>query len=140
MKYQRVAVSAFIPHNDRVLIVQRAADEKFLPDMWELVGGKVEWGENPYLGLVREVKEEAGIIVKPLQPYYVSDYTPNKGRHMVEIGIICKIIGSSTIKLSLEHQDYYWATEEEIRNHLQITEWMKQEILIGFEFLRRWKP
>lgn len=138
MKYQNVAVSAFIPHNGKVLIVQRAADEKFLPNIWEQVGGKVEWGENPLAGLVREVKEEAGITVKALQPYYVSDYTPNDERHMIEIGIICEVIGNPDITLSPEHQAYAWATEAEIKNHPGITDWMREEILQGFNFLQQW--
>jgi len=139
MKYQNVAVSAFVPHDGKVLVVQRAADEDFLPDNWEQVGGKIEWGENPFDGLVREVMEEAGITVKPVQVYWLSDYTPNSDRHMVEAGIICELVGSPDVKLSHEHQAYKWVTEDEIKKISPMTDSMREEILAGFNFLREWK-
>lgn len=139
MKYQNVAVSAFIPHEDKVLIVQRAADEDFLPNSWEQVGGKIEWGEDPFEGLVREVQEEAGITVKPLQAYWVQSYTPNSDRHMVEVGIICELVGKSDVTLSEEHQAYEWVTEDEVKAISPMTDSMREEILSGFSFLRVWK-
>lgn len=139
MKYQNVAVSAFIPQGDKVLIVQRAADEDFLPDSWEQVGGKIEWGETPFDGLIREVKEEAGIAVKPMQVYWLTDYTPNGERHMVEAGIICEVEGNPQVQLSNEHQAYRWVTEEEVKNVSPMTDSMREEIIAGFVFLRQWK-
>lgn len=137
MKYQKVAVSAFILKDDKVLIAKRAADEDFLPDSWEQVGGKVEWGENPFDGLVREVKEEVGLTVKPGQVYWLHHYTPNKERHMIEVGIICELVGDADVTLSDEHQEYEWVTEDEVKQVSPMSDPMREEILAGFEFLRK---
>jgi 8-oxo-dGTP diphosphatase len=135
MKSQQIVVSAFIHHDGKILLAQRAADEDFLPNVWEQVGGKLEWGENPYDGLVREVKEEVGITVKPLYPYFVSHYTPDDERHLVEIAFICEVVGNAEVKLSSEHQAYAWITAEEVKVRPDMTDFMKEEILAGFDFI-----
>jgi 8-oxo-dGTP diphosphatase len=59
----------------RVLIAQRPAG-KVLAGRWEFPGGKLDAGEAPYDGLVRELREELGIEVadaSPLMKYDV-DY------------------------------------------------------------------
>mmetsp|Transcript_70038 Transcript_70038/g.116318 ORF Transcript_70038/g.116318 Transcript_70038/m.116318 type:complete len:148 (+) Transcript_70038:20-463(+) len=47
-----------------VLLAQRPAG-KSLAGMWEFPGGKLEPGETPEDGLVRELQEELGITVAP---------------------------------------------------------------------------
>lgn len=68
-KYDNTSVTAFICWDGKALLAQRADDEDFLPGYWEQVGGKVEPGETQEAAVIREVKEEAGINVKPLRPY-----------------------------------------------------------------------
>jgi 8-oxo-dGTP diphosphatase len=46
-----------------VLIAQRPQG-KSMAGLWEFPGGKVETGERPEQSLIRELKEELGIIVK----------------------------------------------------------------------------
>lgn len=47
----------------RVLLAQRPPG-KHLAGMWEFPGGKLEPGESPAIGLVRELHEELGILVE----------------------------------------------------------------------------
>lgn len=68
-KYDDISVTAFILWQGKALLAQRAADEDFLPNYWEQVGGKVEGGESQEEAVIREVKEEAGIDVKPVRLY-----------------------------------------------------------------------
>jgi len=49
-----------------VLITRRRADAVYA-GYWEFPGGKVEAGESPEDCAVREVREEVGLIVRPLQ-------------------------------------------------------------------------
>jgi 8-oxo-dGTP diphosphatase len=58
-----VAACALIDPDGRVLIAQRPAG-KTMAGLWEFPGGKIEAGERPEVCLIRELKEELGIVVK----------------------------------------------------------------------------
>ncbi|HEX4409516.1 MAG TPA: 8-oxo-dGTP diphosphatase MutT [Xanthobacteraceae bacterium] len=63
VKLVLVAACALIDPDSRVLIAQRPAG-KSMAGLWEFPGGKVELGERPEETLIRELKEELGIVVK----------------------------------------------------------------------------
>jgi 8-oxo-dGTP diphosphatase len=63
LKVVLVAACALIDADGRVLIAQRPAD-KPMAGLWEFPGGKVEPGERPEESLIRELREELGIVVK----------------------------------------------------------------------------
>jgi 8-oxo-dGTP diphosphatase len=58
-----VAACALIDTDGRVLLAERPAG-KTLAGLWEFPGGKVETGERPEETLIRELKEELGIVVR----------------------------------------------------------------------------
>jgi 8-oxo-dGTP diphosphatase len=58
-----VAACALVDADGRVLIAQRPAG-KPMAGLWEFPGGKVDAGERPEDALIRELKEELGIVVK----------------------------------------------------------------------------
>jgi 8-oxo-dGTP diphosphatase len=58
-----VAACALIDPDGRVLLAQRP-EGKAMAGLWEFPGGKVEDGERPEESLIRELKEELGIVVK----------------------------------------------------------------------------
>ncbi len=53
-------VAAIIERHGRILIAQRKPTDPH-PLKWEFPGGKVEPGETPERGLIRELREELGI-------------------------------------------------------------------------------
>jgi 8-oxo-dGTP diphosphatase len=57
-----VAACALVDADARVLIAQRPAG-KPMAGLWEFPGGKIEMGEQPEQTLIRELKEELGIVV-----------------------------------------------------------------------------
>lgn len=60
------AVKALIVKEGKILVLKQTIDDTFV---WDLPGGKVDFGENPYNTLLREVKEETDLditVVKPL--------------------------------------------------------------------------
>jgi 8-oxo-dGTP diphosphatase len=63
-RMQRVGAAALIIDEDgRVLLARHTYGRK----NWELPGGVVEQGESPMDGAVREVQEETGLSVTPIQ-------------------------------------------------------------------------
>jgi 8-oxo-dGTP diphosphatase len=62
VKVVLVAACALIDADGRVLIAQRPPG-KPMAGLWEFPGGKVDAGERPEIALIRELKEELGIVV-----------------------------------------------------------------------------
>ena len=62
VKIVLVAACALIDADGRVLIAQRPPGRQ-MAGLWEFPGGKIEAGETPETTLIRELKEELGIIV-----------------------------------------------------------------------------
>ena len=58
-----VAACALVDADGRVLLAQRPPG-KTMAGLWEFPGGKVESGERPEDSLIRELKEELGIVVR----------------------------------------------------------------------------
>ena len=58
-----VVACALIDPDGRVLIAQRPAG-KGMAGLWEFPGGKLDPNEAPEAALIRELKEELGIVVK----------------------------------------------------------------------------
>ena len=58
-----VAACALIDSDGRVLITQRPAG-KIMAGFWELPGGKLEPGERPEDTVIREMREELGVLIK----------------------------------------------------------------------------
>jgi 8-oxo-dGTP diphosphatase len=63
VKLVLVAACALVDVDGRVLLAQRPAG-KTMAGLWEFPGGKVESGERPEDSLIRELKEELGIVVR----------------------------------------------------------------------------
>jgi 8-oxo-dGTP diphosphatase len=63
VKVVLVAACALVDADGRVLIAQRP-EGKSMAGLWEFPGGKVDPGERPEDALIRELKEELGIVVK----------------------------------------------------------------------------
>ena len=59
-----MVAAALVDADDRVLIAKRP-EGKQLAGLWEFPGGKLDAGERPEDALIRELREELGIAVKP---------------------------------------------------------------------------
>jgi 8-oxo-dGTP pyrophosphatase MutT (NUDIX family) len=72
---------AIISKDGNLLLTKRAAQLKF-PNAWVMPGGHIDVGESLEACVVREVREETGIIIPSdkvdIQPYYT--FESNTGR------------------------------------------------------------
>ncbi len=64
MKLLLVVAAALVDADGRILLAQRPKGKQ-LEGLWEFPGGKIDAGEGPEDALIRELREELGIIVKP---------------------------------------------------------------------------
>ena len=62
-----VVAGALYDPSGRVLIAQRPVG-KMLAGRWEFPGGKLQDGEAPLAGLVRELREELGVEARAAEP------------------------------------------------------------------------
>ncbi len=130
-KFQKIVVTGFVCSQNKTLILKRSSKEKFIPEYWELPGGKVNFGEDPSLGLNREYQEEAGLRITVGEPFRTFSYVSSDGnRHTVEIVYKCSA-EKRDITISGAHSEYAWIMLEDIQKYL-ISEEMAISIREGF--------
>ena len=99
------------PQGD-VLIAERPAG-KFMEGFWEFPGGQIEPGETPERALIREMKEEVGIVLKEedLTPYSFISYAYENFHALVPIYSATEWEGTPT---GLESQQVCWTSIEDL--------------------------
>ena len=117
---QVITACAFIHQNiqgtQKVFSAKRADTKKFLPRLWELPGGHIEYGEDIVTGLKREIQEEFGMDVEVGDPFTVFTYINEvKNSHSIEVIYFAQFVSDiNTIHINLEdHSEFGWFTQEE---------------------------
>ena len=99
-----------------LLMIQRAKDDKY-PNMWEFPRGRCEQVVDKSLRncMVREIKEETGLDVKPVKFIDKTKYIrrENEGKYIsICYNYTCKMLNpDQEVHLSKEHQTYKWVSE-----------------------------
>ena len=102
---------------EKVFLPKRALTKKFLPGVFELPGGHIDFGEDIVLGLKREVKEEFGMNIQVGDPFFAFTYTNEiKGLHSIEVIYFSRFIDPiENIRLNPEdHSEFKWLSEGEL--------------------------
>ena len=103
----RLAAKSFIVKDNKLLVIKRRPSDVQKPSIWEIPGGRLELGENPFEGLRRETKEETGLDIEVLNPLTVRHFTRDDNQRITMIIFYCKPI-TSEVNLSEEHTDFEW--------------------------------
>lgn len=118
---QVVTACAFIHRivdgKEKVFLPKRADTKKFLPGVYELPGGHVDFGEDPVTGLKREINEEFGVDVEVGDPFFVFSYVNDiKKSHSFEIIYFAKFLNDpgDIILQPEDHSGYLWLAEDEL--------------------------
>src|SRR3569623_159442 len=101
-----VGVGAVVVDADRVLLVQRGREP--LKGKWSLPGGMLEIGESLHGGVIREVQEETGLRVEPIElvellDRIIREQSPEGERvryHYVIADYLCRVVGGSLMAAS----------------------------------------
>ncbi len=118
---QVITACAFIHHNfdgvEKVFLPKRAATKKFLPGVYELPGGHIEYGEDTVSGLKREIKEEFGMNINAGDPFATFTYRNEiKGANSTEIIYFAEFTDPiDKIEVRPEdHSSFEWIAETEL--------------------------
>lgn len=128
---------------EKVFLAKRAETKKFLPGVYELPGGHINFGEDPVVGLKREIAEELHAEVTVGDPFSVFTYTNDiKRSHSIEAIYFAQFL-NDTSKVSLnpeDHSSYGWFAEDELEKATTAAKGLDdvefQAIRKGFAMLR----
>jgi len=124
MNKQISVVTGCIIHENKVLMARRL--DQNIPDAdrkLDFPGGKAEFGETPEETVVREVREETGLSVKPVEliPYiHTNIWKTNKvNLSVILICFICKLVNEDprVINSSRELDKLRWMDIGKIKLH-----------------------
>jgi 8-oxo-dGTP diphosphatase len=110
-----VAACALIDVDGRVLLAQRPPG-KPMAGLWEFPGGKVESGERPEDSLIRELKEELGIVVREacLAPLTFASHTYPEFHLLMPLFVCRRWDGTVTPR---EGQRLAWVRPNRLREY-----------------------
>ena len=102
------------------LVLQRAANEKLYPGLWQIVTGTMKKNESAIQAAVRELKEETGLSPKRCWtiPYVDTYFDLAKDTIQLVPVFAAEFDSSSTLQLSSEHQRSEWLRFEDARKRL----------------------
>lgn len=112
------AVGAIVIRDDKVLLVKRSKPPG--KGLWAIPGGCVELGETLKEAAEREVKEEAGIIIRAKNPVYTFDVIQrdDQGRirfHYVIVDLLADYV-SGKPNPSSDASEACWVTPQELED------------------------
>lgn len=127
-----------------VLLAKRSPARRLYPSLWECGGGQVEAGENFEEAVVRQLREELEVIVKPLGVFGVYEIsTPNLEQTKIpDVKFACEFVryvNGDQPHVSEEHTDWRWQSvdnlegfefipgvDQDIQNAFQMMSYLKK--------------
>lgn len=113
-----VGVGAVVVHDARVLLVRRGTEP--LKGHWTLPGGMLEIGEDLTAGVAREVREETGLDVEPIELVELLDRIHREdGRvryHYVIADYLCRLTGGE-LRAASDAAAVRWVERSEWNSH-----------------------
>jgi len=113
-----VAVGAVVVNEGRVLLVRRGTEPML--GHWSLPGGLVEVGETLTDAIVREVREETGLIVQPISLIELLDrihrHEDRVRFHYVIADYLCLVVSGDPLAAS-DATEVRWVGRTEWNSH-----------------------
>jgi ADP-ribose pyrophosphatase YjhB (NUDIX family) len=97
-----VGVGAVVIEQGRALLVQRGTEPA--KGQWSIPGGLIDVGESLREAVAREVREETGLVVEPLELVELIDRIHRHGDrvryHYVIADYLCRVVGGTLLAAS----------------------------------------
>lgn len=115
-----VCVFKRVKSKPQYLLLQRAAQEKLYPNIWQIVTGTIKQNESAQEAALRELNEETRLPVKQFWVAPVVDSYFNVQQDAIQLAPVfaVEVDDKSEIRLSKEHQRHEWLTYSTARERL----------------------
>lgn len=126
---QIITVRAIIKQDDKVLLLRRSGGNPQFDHLYELPGGKVDFGEDPKAALQREVEEETGLELLALQlsDVYSRLDSSDPQKHYIALVFWASTQPGEHVTLDAEHDKYSWKRLSEIQLN-EVTDFARVEL------------
>ena len=94
--------------------MKRSPAKKYYPGKWENAGGKIENGEHKEAAIIREVKEETGLLGRVIRPGRSFEVMAEDIIFVVHPFLV--EVPSGRVMLSREHTEFSWIPVEDYVN------------------------
>lgn len=109
-----VTVGALIERPDGKVLLVRTHKWR---DQLGVPGGKIEYGESQEAALIREIREETGLIAHDVRFLLVQEAVDSaefyQPAHMILLNYACRVDDTSTLALNDEAEGFQWVTPTE---------------------------
>jgi 8-oxo-dGTP diphosphatase len=97
-------------YEEKLLIIQRSCNSRFLASEWTFPTGKIEFGESARETVLKELHEETGLNCKIVGILNFTEFIPLKKNKFLENTQInyLVILDSNRVNLNEESQNYCW--------------------------------
>lgn len=130
MQLFKVSANTAVFRDGKLLVLRRSGTETFLAGYWETAGGGIEEGETIEDAARRECKEEAGIEIENIEPYFCFMYRDGSGRPSINILVRAEWKSGEPVPLD-GMNEARWVTKEELAT-LQMTDEMRDALQRAF--------
>lgn len=138
LRQPQVGVGGVVVWEGRVLLARRAKPPR--QGRWTIPGGTVELGETLHEALVREMAEETGLEVEPLEVLTVFDRIQREGAevtfHHVIVDYLCRRV-SGEARAASDALDVAWVVPDEVGRY-DLTEKALTVVTEAFRLSVRW--
>jgi len=135
LEHPLVGVGGVVIHRDRALLIRRGSEP--LKGEWSIPGGLLELGEELQAGVRREIEEETGLVVEPLECVLVFDRIIREGLrvkyHYVIVDYLCRR-KRGRLRPGSDAIDARWVRREDLPKY-HLTDLAMKVILRAFELV-----
>jgi 8-oxo-dGTP diphosphatase len=106
-----ILVGAATVHDGQFLLLQRSNRERFLPNVWGIPAGRINYEEDPSEACLRELREETGLKGRVVELVGYSFFKSKRGKGRltnVQLNFLVDVEDSGVQLDHNSHSDFRW--------------------------------